>query len=129
MAHHVIISIASNRNQKYNLAQARKYLDEMLLDTTYTKEMWTEAYGEHNGTIYLNQLVYATCESTASELVSRLKQTETIMGRTENDRRMGIVEIDLDLMRFDHQRFHLTDWERPYIQELVLEIDNSITHR
>ena len=90
MAHHVIISIASNRNQKYNLAQARKYLDEMLLDTTYTKEMWTEAYGEHNGTIYLNQLVYATCESTASELVSRLKQTETIMGRTENDRRMGI---------------------------------------
>ena len=40
------------------------------------------------------------------------------MGRTAEDRRLGIVRIDLDLLQYDDTRFHLRDWERPYVKLL-----------
>lgn len=127
MSHHVIISIASNRNQKRNLARARSYLEELLSGMTCSSELWTEPYGEHTASLYLNQLVAGTYGGTLSELVTLLKQKENDMGRTDRDRRMGIVEIDLDLLRFGHQKFHLTDWDRPYVLQLITEIDKNIT--
>ena len=129
MYQHVIISLASNRNQKSNLAKAREYLEEILVGITFTSELWTEAYGEHAGSLYLNQLAFGSYDGTLSELVTLLKQKENDMGRTDQDRHMGIVEIDLDVLRFGHQRLHLTDWDRPYVQQLISEIDNYITHR
>lgn len=129
MNHRVIISIASNRNQRKNLATAREHLREVLTAVSFTSELWTEPYGtHHSNTLYLNQLAHGVFEGTMSELVTRLKQLETAMGRTEQERRMGIVEIDLDLMRYDHQRMHLSDWDRPFFQKLILELDN-ITRR
>ena len=129
MPQNVIISIASNRNQKNNLAKAREYLEQILYGVSFSSELWTEPYGEHNGSIYLNQLALGVYDGTLSELVTLLKQKEHEMGRTDLDRHMGIVEIDLDILRFGHQRLHLTDWERPYVQQLIVEIDNYITHR
>ena len=34
-------------------------------------------------------------------------------------RRHGIVPIDLDLLLYDDERFHLQDWERSYIKDLL----------
>jgi 2-amino-4-hydroxy-6-hydroxymethyldihydropteridine diphosphokinase len=129
MSQHVIISLASNRNQKSNLAKARAYLEKILYGVTFTSEMWTEPYGEHTGSLYLNQLALGVFDGTLTELVTLLKQKETDMGRTDVDRYMGIVEIDLDILRFGLQRLHLTDWDRPYVKQLISEIDNFITHR
>ena len=130
MSQHFIISLASNRNQKHNLAKAREYLEEILYGTTFSSELWTEPYGDHhNGSLYLNQLALGVYDGTLSELVTLLKQKEADMGRSDVDRLMGIVEIDLDILRFGLQRLHLTDWDRPYVQQLILEIDNFITHR
>ena len=69
--------------------------------------------------MYLNQLVEATTALTADELTQALKDIEQQMGRTQEDRRRGIVRIDLDLLLYGEQRYHLRDWERPYVKALL----------
>lgn len=124
MSHRVIISIASNRSQREKLAAARYELSFMLDEPQFTTELWTEPVGRHHkGTLYLNQLVRAGYEGTLADLTARLKELEVKLGRTELERRQGIVAIDLDLMLFDNERLHLVDWERSYILKLITEFE------
>ena len=118
MVHSVLISLASNYEQKSNLCEARKALAQILVSTDYTEEIWTEAVGKGRG-YYLNQLVKACTELNSLQLSARLKEMELTLGRTDDDRQIGRVRIDLDLLEHDGVRFHLRDWERPYIQQLL----------
>ena len=140
--HHCIISLAANCNQEENLAEARCRLGKILFSPSYTEAIWTEPFvskkGNHSspldlqllateGTqdlsphtnLYLNQLVYAETELGVGELEAELKAIELSMGRTTKDRHLGIVRIDLDLLQYDSTRYHLRDWERPYIRQLL----------
>ena len=69
--------------------------------------------------LYLNQLVEADTDLDASQLVQQLKQLELSLGRTPEMRSQGLVPIDLDLLQHDDQRYHLRDWQRPYVQQLL----------
>ena len=118
-AHSCIISLAANCNQEENLAEARRRLSQILFSPTYTEAIWTEPFKHPDSPLYLNQLVYAKTNLNAEELECELKTIEHAMGRTAEDRKQGIVRIDLDLMQHDDVRYHLRDWERPYIQKLL----------
>lgn len=130
--HSCIISLAANCNQKENLAEARQRLGQILFDVQYTRELWTKPVGSSVSTLtparqeenpseckYLNQLAYAHTELECDKLEQALKAMEREMGRTDADRRQGIVRIDLDLMKYDDTLHHTQDWERPYITELL----------
>lgn len=124
MSHEVIISIASNRCQCLKLAAARRQLDRLLYASCYTAELWTEPMGSshRSGRLYLNQLVKAQYDGSLSELVDSLKLIEVKLGRSEQHRQLGLVDIDLDVLRFGDTRLHLSDWERPYIQNLLEQL-------
>ena len=49
-----------------------------------------------------------------------LKETERRLGRTHNED--GIVAIDLDLLQYDDQKYHLRDWNRDYVKNLLNEL-------
>jgi 2-amino-4-hydroxy-6-hydroxymethyldihydropteridine diphosphokinase len=125
--HNCIISLASNCCQEENLAEAQRRLSEILFSASYTEAIWTEPFKSSNlsplsslhSPLYLNQLVYAQTSLTVDELQARLKQMECEMGRTADDRAKGIVRIDLDLLQYDSNRYHLRDWNRPYVQQLL----------
>lgn len=127
ISHSCIISLASNCCQEENLAEAQRRLSEILFSASYTEAIWTEPFKSSNlspllslhSPLYINQLVYAQTSLTDEELQARLKQMECEMGRTADDRAKGIVRIDLDLLQYDEERYHLRDWERPYVQQLL----------
>jgi 2-amino-4-hydroxy-6-hydroxymethyldihydropteridine diphosphokinase len=122
MPYDIILSLASNCQQQQNLAEARKRLGQVLFDLSYTKELWSEPFHaspDKPSSLYLNQLLYARTELQAADLNEKLKKTEADMGRTPQLRAQGIVPIDLDLLLHDGTRYHLPDWERPYIKELL----------
>ena len=73
-----------------------------------------------NGQWYLNQLCSGTTAFGPNLLSEVLKETEKRQGRTHNED--GIVTLDLDLLQYDDQRFHLRDWERPYVKDLIKEL-------
>ena len=120
--HKVILSLATNRFQKTNLSKARHCLEEILSNTQFTSEHWTEPIGNTRRVTYLTQLVSGTTDMDEAELTQWLKLTEQRFGRTVAKRRLGIVPIDLDILLFDGQRRHERDWERPYVQQLISEL-------
>ena len=120
--HQVIISLSTNRYQKVNLSRARRCLEEILSNVRFTSEQWTEPVNTSRRDTYLNQLVSGSTPLDEESLNQQLKQIETGFGRTEAKRRLGIVPIDLDILQFDEERRHQRDWERRYVQQLIIEL-------
>ena len=70
--------------------------------------------------LYLNQLCKGVTELGPNLLSEVLKETERRLGRRHNED--GIVVIDLDLLQYDKERFHIKDWERNYVKDLMKEL-------
>ena len=120
MKHEIIISIASNENQEANLAKARELLKTIIPELTFTHELWTEPVNTTRKSMYLNQLCKGATELGPNLLSEVLKETERRLGRRHNED--GIVVIDLDLLQYDKERFHIKDWERNYVKDLMKEL-------
>ena len=118
--HKIIISLASNENHAQNLQAAREQLALLLKDLHFTSEHWTEPINSIRKEAYLNQLCSATTHFDANLLNEVLKEIEKHLGRTHNED--GIVTIDLDLLQYDSQRYHLRDWDRSYVKNLIDEL-------
>lgn len=118
--HTVIICLASNEDQEQHLQAARTQLAQLLKDLRFTKEHWTEPVHTHRQVPYLNQLCRGVTTFSANLLEEVLKEIEKRLGRTHNEE--GIVTIDLDLLQYDEDRYHLRDWERNYVKDLINEL-------
>ena len=51
-----------------------------------------------------------------------LKDIEAQMGSVSEERKKGIVKIDIDLLQFDGTKRKADDWSRDYIQLLLKEL-------
>lgn len=120
MEHKIIISLASNMNQEANLAKAREQLEQLLTEAHFTSAIWTAPINSIRREPYLNQLCKGTTAFGAGLLEEVLKEVEKRLGRTHNED--GIVVVDLDLLQYDKQRYHLRDWDRDYVKDLINEL-------
>ena len=118
--HQIIISLASNENQEANLQAARKQLTQLLSEVHFTSAIWTDPINSIRQEPYLNQLCKATTAFSMNLLNEVLKETEKRLGRTHNED--GIVKIDLDLLQYDEAQYHLRDWSRNYVKNLINEL-------
>lgn len=118
--HQVIICLSSNIDQKRHLEAARQQLSLLLSEIHFTSEHFTEPIHSLRKEPYLNQLCRGTTAFGANLMNEVLKEIEKRLGRTHNED--GIVTIDLDLLQYDDQRFHLRDWERNYVKDLLNEL-------
>jgi len=118
--HHILISLASNDRQEAHLAAAREQLTQLLTEARFTSAIWTAPVNTIRKESYLNQLCIGTTGLGMNLLSEVLKETERRLGRTHNED--GIVAIDLDLLEYDGERYHLRDWSRDYIKNLLNEL-------
>ena len=102
------------------MARAREQLTQLLTEASFTSAIWTEPIHSIRKEQYLNQLCQGTTTFGEGLLCEVLKEIEKRLGRTRNED--GIVDIDLDLLQYDKQRFHLRDWERDYVKNLLCEL-------
>lgn len=118
--HHIIISLASNFKQEANLEAARAQLTQLLTEAHFTSAIWTEPINSLRSDPYLNQLCKGTTAFGFNLLNEVLKETEKRQGRTHNED--GIVTLDLDILQYDDEKFHLRDWSRNYVKDLINEL-------
>ena len=118
--HYIIISLASNDGQEAHLAAAREQLTQLLTEARFTSAIWTEPINSIRKEPYLNQLCTGTTALGEGLLGEVLKETERRLGRIHNED--GIVAIDLDLLQYDDQKYHLRDWSRNYVKDLLNEL-------
>ena len=118
--HTVIISLASNVDQEAHLEAARTQLTQLLTTVHFTSAIWTEPVNTSRKEPYLNQLCQGTTALGEGLLCEVLKEAEKRLGRTRNED--GIVAIDLDLLQYDNKQYHLRDWGRDYVKNLLNEL-------
>lgn len=118
--HTFVLCLASNSQQEPNMESARRELTALCLEIRFTSEHWTAPVNTTCTGKYLNQLARGTIMLDRLAFEGRLKQIETVLGRRRDAD--GIVAIDIDLLLFDDERFHLRDWERDYVKELFKEL-------
>ena len=121
--HNVILCLASNCQQKQYMEAARQLLSSVLDELRYTSEHWTEPVTSQRACPrmrYLNQLATGTTNLDADALNLRLKEIEQQLDRKHD--KSGIVTIDIDLLLYDDTRYHLRDWERDYVKDLLVEL-------
>lgn len=113
---YVLIALGSNIRQAAHITWAAQRLSALIQDLHVSRKLWTP---DHRGTglFYMNLLVSGSTTLTVSELEATLKGIESSCGRSKEH-----VTIDLDLMQYDDERHHLKDWPRPYIQQLLPDL-------
>lgn len=119
----ILIALGSNLHQKENMAKARRLLSEHFPDVTFSRELWTEPIGLASDK-FLNLLAWAHTSMPADGVLALLKDIEAQCGASKADKRVGRVEADLDLLSYGGTRYHVQDWQRGYVQELLRDVGN-----
>ena len=115
---YILVALGSNYHQVAHIHWASQRLLYLLSDVRLSRILWTQDI-HGTGIRYANRLIAGRTSLTADELQQQLKAIEAEPRRTK-----ARVTIDLDLMQYGDQRFHLQDWPRPYIQQLLGETIN-----
>ena len=109
----VLIALGSNYHQSAHILWASQRLSTLLADVTLSPVIWTQDIHGH-GLWYMNRLLHGNTTLSVDQLNSLLKEIEQETLRSKEH-----VTIDLDLMQYNDERYHLNEWDRPYIQRLL----------
>ena len=118
----IVISLGSNDRQETNMIIAKQLLEQLFGDIQFTKSVWTNPIGIESDR-FLNCLAIAHTKHREPQIKSALKRIEIRCGDTRAFRSINIVRMDIDILLFDGQRLHAEDWQRPYIKNLMKEIN------
>lgn len=124
--HKILLSIGSNTDACSNMSKAKELLRSCFPTIKYTDAIETTPYGEKYTTPFLNSLAYLKTDLNSNEVVRQLKAIERKMGRRASHKSEGIVIIDIDLLQWDTEILKPDDFERDYMQQLIVEIDHSV---
>ena len=95
---------------------ASERLATLLTDVCFSSVIWTPDI-KGTGRLYMNRLAVGETPIGVDDFIDMLKTLEGETRRTQAE-----VTIDLDLLQYDHLRYHERDWERPYIQQLLPDV-------
>ena len=119
----IVISLGSNDRQETNMIIAMQLLEQLFGYIQFTKSVWTNPIGIESDR-FLNCLAIAHTKHREPQIKSALKRIEIRCGDTRAFRSINIVRMDIDILLFDGQRLHAEDWQRPYIKNLMKEINH-----
>ena len=122
--HNVLIALGSNTgNRQGNLSEALVKCKDFIQTNRLSPVIETKPIG-HTNNPYLNQLFSGTTSLTLEKLLDNTKRIENEMGRDRSNR--GNVAIDIDIILYDQQKLHFTDWERDYIKQLLTQLKTEL---
>ena len=121
--HIITACVGTNVDHQSNITKAREILDSTFADCRFSRVMQTLPIGMENTNVrFANMLVVFNSTLDTEEVVSKLKQIERQCGDTRMARSRGEVIMDIDLLRYDDELFHQSDWQRHYIKTLMEEM-------
>lgn len=122
--HNVLIALGSNTgNRQGNLSEALVKCKDFIQTNRLSPVIETKPIG-HTNNPYLNQLFSGTTSLTLEKLLDNSKSIENEMGRDRSNREN--VAIDIDIILYDQQKLHFTDWERDYIKQLLTQLKTEL---
>ena len=120
--HYILLALGSNTLGEHNIELAKAYLTAAFPKIQFSSSLINPAIGIVSPP-FINCLAQTYCCEQMADVLATLKNIETTMGSMPEERRKGIVKIDIDLLQFDETRHKRDDWERDYMQLLIKELD------
>ena len=121
-----LISIGSNTDSKDNLTVCVQLLKDRFERIIFSDTSETKPYGSNYKNDFINQLAYIYTDKEKEEVIDVLKQIEHNMGRTPDDKKKGIVIIDIDLVIWNREILKPEDIKRDYITKLLPGLSGKI---
>ena len=118
-----IICIGSNYNGEANLSRCRKLLESAFADIIYSSTCITAPYGTTYTSDFINQLAIIHTEKSKESVIELLKSYEKELGRNSEDKKKGLVKIDIDLIVWNEDILKPEDMKRRYVTELISELE------
>ncbi len=118
----VIIALGSNSDAERRIDRARISLEQLFRNRiSFTRVLWTDPidFGKKK---FLNVLSLAFTSLSFIELQTALKDIEIRCGRTAGGEKRYEIGMDIDILKYGIQKFHLSDWNRTYVKELMVEL-------
>ena len=119
-----IISIGSNEDRQRNMTIAHRHLDTRFAPVHYSSIIETPPLGGISRPVnFFNQLACFETQLSPEEVNLQLKEIETKMGRTQEERKQEIIRIDLDLLTCDGTPLRPEqEINRPYIRQCLQQM-------
>lgn len=118
----MIIVLGSNYEQEENVGNAIRELTLAFPEIAFSRMLWTEPIGMEDAPLFVNALAIASTSLPEPEVVRLLKGIEQQYGRMKEDKALGIVKLDIDLLLYGTIRHKEEDWERDYVKLLLEEM-------
>ena len=119
--HYILLALGSNVAAELHIEQAKARLSAVFPQLRFSRSLITPAIGIVSPP-FLNCLAEGYCSVPLEEVIVALKDIEAQMGSVSEERKKGIVKIDIDLLQFDNTKRKADDWSRDYIQLLLNEL-------
>ena len=119
--HYILLALGSNVAAELHIEQAKARLSAVFPQVRFSRSLITPAIGIVSPP-FINCLAEGYCSVPLEEVLVALKDIEAQMGSVSEERKKGIVKIDIDLLQFDDTKRKADDWSRDYIQLLLNEL-------
>lgn len=119
--HYILLALGSNVAAELHIEQAKARLSAVFPQLRFSRSLITPAIGIVSPP-FINCLAEGYCSVPLEEVLVALKNIEAQMGSVSEERKKGIVKIDIDLLQFDDTKRKADDWSRDYIQLLLNEL-------
>lgn len=117
----IVVALGSNFEAEKNIPLALRQLESEFGEITTSRILRTKPIGLEGSDDFLNALAQFRTVLEYKELDVRLKQIETLCGRSHTVKSADIA-IDLDILLYGDELHHEADWQRPYIKTLSKEL-------
>ena len=114
--HHCLLCMGSNTDRSAQLSVARKALCATFPNIHFGEMMETEAIGSGFHSPFSNQLARFSTTLSPDSVHDIFKELERRSGRIPEDKSLGVVKLDIDLLVFDNRVLKPEDMEREYIR-------------
>ena len=116
--HKIILALGSNHEAKVNIELALNLLSKSIKIIQSTPSYDNEST-EFPISIFTNKILVCETELSYEKLNKELKHIETECGRNNYTKTTGIIPLDIDILLYDNNRYHINDWDKPYIKYLL----------
>ncbi len=120
----LVISIGSNSNDKdWQVENCIAWLKTNLSGVSTSKIYGTPASNRKDPD-YLNAVMKAKCKEDFNEIQQKLKDYETVCGRTPLSKQVGDIPMDLDIVIWNGNILRQRDFNQEYFQKGWQEINH-----
>ena len=113
------MALGSNTEADKHMGIVQERLCALFAGIRFTETLCTEPVGLPHSPCFLNVLAVFYTALPYRQVTETVKALEQVLGATKDEKRRGVVRMDIDVLLFGTDKHHTADWSRPYLQTLL----------